>query len=187
MPSVNLNIIRVGSENFTAADETTISDAITTMRNIYATVGFTIPVVENWVISLAQANGRDVIDNDDEAEALTDEWTVPNRSVDVFAVKLYVGATAGLSPVSGPCDKDAKGMDGSVIEMNGGVTGQILAHEVGHYLGLSHVTGDSTNIMFPTVPNGGLLTASQGTTMSRHCFVSPPYSGFSMVIGKELV
>jgi len=187
MPSVNLNIIRVGSENFTAADETTISNAITTMRNIYATVGFTIPLVENWVIGLAQANGHDVIDNDGEAESLTDEWTVPNRSVDVFAVKLYVGATAGLSPVGGPCDKDAKGMDGSVIEMNGSTTGQILAHEVGHYLGLSHTTNDSTNVMFPSVPNGGLLTASQGDIMLRHCFVSPPYGSTSMIIGQDLL
>jgi hypothetical protein len=187
MPSVNLNIIRVGSENFTSADETTINNAIATMKTIYATVGLTIPVVENWVISLAQANGRDVIDDDGEAETLTDEWTVPNRSVDVFAVKLYVGPVAGLSPVSGPCDKDAKGMDGSVIELSGSVTGQILAHEVGHYLGLGHNTGDSTNLMFPTVPNGGILTAAQGSTMVRHCFVSPPYGSSSMIIGQDLI
>ena len=76
----------------------------------------------------------DVIDNDGEAEALTDEWTVPNNAVDVFAVKLYVGSTAGLSPVPGPCDKDAKGMDGTVVELIGGTTGLVLAHEVGHYL-----------------------------------------------------
>jgi hypothetical protein len=187
MPSINLNIIRVGSENFTAADETTINTAISTMKTIYATVGFSIPVVENWVIGLAQANGRDVIDNDDEAETLTDEWTVPNRSVDVFFVKLYVGAVAGLSPVGGPCDKDAKGMDGSVVEMNGSITGQILAHEVGHYLGLSHVTGDSTNLMFPNVPNGAVLTAGQGDIMLRHCFVTPPYGSFSMVVGQDLI
>jgi hypothetical protein len=139
------------------------------------------------VIGLAEANGRDVIDDNGEAEALTDEWTVPNRSVDVFVVKLYVGAVAGLSPVGGPCDKDAKGMDGSVVELVGTTTGQVLAHEVGHYLGLSHVNGDSTNLMFPSVPNGGLLTASQGNIMLRHCFVSPPYGSSSMTIGQDLI
>jgi hypothetical protein len=46
-------------------------------------------------INLAQANGRDVIDNDGEAEALTDEWTVQNNAIDVFFVKLYVGSVAG--------------------------------------------------------------------------------------------
>jgi hypothetical protein len=170
MPAVSVNLIRVGSEQFSSADEATINAAVTTLRNTYSTVGLTIRRVENWIISNAQAKGRDVIDSDSEAETLTDEWTVPNHNVDVFLVKLYVGAVAGLSPVAGPCDKDAKGMDGSVVELVGSTTGLVLAHEVGHYLGLSHVT-DSTNLMFPSVPNGGQLTAAQGNTMRSHCFI----------------
>lgn len=173
MPGISLNIIRVGSELFTAADETTINNAINFLRNTYATVGLSLRRVEHWIIPLARANGRDVIDNDGEAETLTDEWTVPNNNVDVFFVKLYVGTTAGLSPVGGPCDKNAKGMDGAVVELIGGNTNIALAHEVGHYLGLSHVTGDSTNLMFPSAPNGGTLTAAQGNTMRSHCFVEP--------------
>jgi len=173
MASIGLNIIRVGSENFTAANETEISNAINTFRNIYATVGVTLTRVENWIIPLARAGGRDVIDNDGEAESLTKEWTVPNHSVDVFVVKLYVGSVAGLSPVNGPCDKNAKGMNGSVVELITGLTGNILAHEVGHYLGLPHVTGNSNNLMFPSVPNGGQLTASQGATVRAHCFIEP--------------
>jgi Metallo-peptidase family M12B Reprolysin-like len=173
MPGISINIIRVGFENFSSADVTTINNAIETLRNTYATVGLTLRRVERYIISLADANGRDVIDSNGEAESLTDEWTVPNNAVDVFFVKLYVGSVAGLSPVSGPCDKNAKGMDGAVCELIGGTTGQVLAHEVGHYLGLSHVTGDSTNLMFPSAPNGGLLTAAQGNTIKSHCFVEP--------------
>jgi hypothetical protein len=172
MPGISINIIRVGSEQFTSADLTTINNAITVLRNTYATVGLTLRRVENYIITNAQANGRDVIDNNDEAETLTDEWTVNNNAVDVFVVKLYVGSVAGLSPVNGPCDKNAKGMDGTVVELLGGTTGQILAHEVGHYLGLSHVS-DSTNLMFPSVPNGGTLTAAQGNTIKSHCFIEP--------------
>lgn len=172
MPGISINIIRVGSEQFTPADLTTINNAITVLRNTYATVGLTLSRVEHYIITNAQANGRDVIDNNDEAETLTDEWTVNNNAVDVFVVKLYVGSVAGLSPLSGPCDKNAKGMDGTVVELLGGLTGQILAHEVGHYLGLPHV-GDSTNLMFPSVPNGGTLTAAQGNTIKSHCFVEP--------------
>jgi len=170
MPAISINLIRVGSDQFTSTDLTTINSAVTVMRNTYATVGISLRRVENWIITTAQAKGRDVIDSNSEAEALTDEWTVPNNNVDVFLVKLYVGAVAGLSPVSGPCNKDAKGMDGSVVELVGSTTGQVLAHEVGHYLGLPHVT-DSTNVMFPSVPNGGLLTTSQGNTMKTHCFI----------------
>jgi hypothetical protein len=62
-------------------------------------------------------------------------------------------------------------MDGAVVELIGSTTGQVLAHEVGHYLGLSHVTGDSTNLMFPSVPNGGVLTTAQGNIMKSHCFI----------------
>ncbi|MBE8518301.1 matrixin family metalloprotease [Amycolatopsis sp. H6(2020)] len=171
MPGISINIIRVGSENFTPTDLTTIDDAVNTLRNTYSTIGLTLRRVEHYIIPLASANGRDVIDSDSEAETLTDEWTVANNAVDVFFVKLYVGPVAGLSPVGGPCDKNAKGMDGTVCELIGGTTGQVLAHEVGHYLGLSHVTGDSSNLMFPSVPNGGQLTATQGNTMKSHCFI----------------
>jgi len=141
------------------------------LRNTYATVGLSLRRVEHWIIPLASARGREDIDNDGEASTLTDEWTVRNNNVDVFFVKLYVGATAGLSPAPGPCDKNAKGMDGAVVELITGLTGAILAHEVGHYLGLGHVANDSTNLMFPSVPNGGLLTSAQGATMRSHCFV----------------
>jgi reprolysin-like metallo-peptidase family M12B len=173
MPGIKINVIRVGSELFTAADLTTINNAINTLGSIYATIGLSLLPVEHYIIPLASANGRETIDNDAEAVTLTDEWTVPNHAVDVFFVKLYVGSVAGLSPVPGPCNKDAPGMDGTVCELIGATTGQVLAHEVGHYLGLNHVTGDSTNLMFPSVPNGGLLTVAQGNTMKAHCFVVP--------------
>ncbi|WP_309111046.1 zinc-dependent metalloprotease family protein [Saccharothrix sp.] len=173
MPGISINVIRVGFENFTAADATTINNALTTFTNIYATVGIQVRRIERYRIPLADARGRDVIDNNGEAEALTDEWTVRNNAIDVFFVKLYVGSVAGLSPVPGPCDKNAKGMDGAVVELIGGNTGLVLAHEVGHYLGLSHTTGSSTNLMFPSVPNGGLLTTTQGNRMKSHCFIEP--------------
>ena len=63
-------------------------------------------------------------------------------------------------------------MDGSVVAIEGSVntTGFVLAHEAGHYLGLSYSTS-SANLMFGTVPNGGTLTSSQGSNMRDHCFV----------------
>jgi hypothetical protein len=74
-----------------------------------------------------------------------------------------------------------------VVELVGSTTGQALAHEVGHYLGLSHVTSDATNLMFPTIPNGGLLTTTQGNTMRSHCFIENRYGYAFSVSGGESI
>lgn len=173
---VHMNIIRVGIESFTTADEEEIDAAIQFTRDTYATVSLGVGRVERFQITTAEAKGRDNIGGDGEAEDLTNEWTVPNNALDVFFVLTYAGATIGLSRVDGPCDKDAKGMDGSVvaIEGSGNATGFVLAHEVGHYLGLSHTNNVSGNLMFPSIPNGGALSAGQGTDMRDHCRVRNP-------------
>jgi len=171
VPAISINVIRVGSDQFTSSDLTTISNAVNTMRNTYATIGLTLRRVQHFAITTAKARGRDVIDSDDEASTLTDEWSIRNYAIDVFFVKSYVGPVAGLSPAPGPCDKNAWGMNGAVVELLGVNTGVVLAHEVGHYLGLPHLTASSANLMFPSVPNGGALTASQGNIMKSHCFI----------------
>ena len=178
-PHIHLNLIRVGTnENgwFSDADEQEIDTAVQIMRDIYATVSIGIGRVERYSITVAQANGRQDIDSDDEAETLTDEWTVPNDALDVFFVLTYAGATIGLSRTDGSCDKDAKGMDGSVIaiESDSRTTGFVLAHEVGHYLGLDqdfddNHSPDPNNLMYFQVPNGGQLTGGQGGVMKLHC------------------
>lgn len=170
---VHLNIIRVGIESFGDADEREIDGAIHATREFYDQVNLGVARIErNYFISTADADGRDNINNDDEAEALTDEWTVDNDALDIFFVLTYSGSTIGLSRVDGPCDKDAKGMDGSVVAIEGSAntTGFVLGHEAGHYLGLSHVSSNG-NLMFGTVPNGGGLTSGQGSNMRDHCFV----------------
>jgi hypothetical protein len=173
MANILINVILVGNELFTSADRIEVSDAIQRTRTIYATVGLSVSELW-WGIPLANARGREFIDDDGEAEALTDEWTVRNHGLDVFFVIGYAGSTIGLSRVDGPCDKDAKGMDGSVVAIEGApvTTGIVAAHEAAHYLGLSHVN-DPTNLMnpvaFSTATN---LTAAQGDNMRDHCFVT---------------
>jgi hypothetical protein len=171
---VHMNFIRVGSDQYTNNDLSEIDQALAFTRDTYAQVNLGVGRIEHYVISTADANGAENINNDDEAEELTDDWTVPNDALDIFFVLTYSGSTIGLSRVDGPCDKDAKGMDGSVVAIEGSpnTTGFVLAHEAGHYLGLSH-SSNSNNLMFGTVPNGGQLTSSQGSDMRDHCFVDP--------------
>lgn len=167
---VHMNIIRVGSDLFTAADERKIDSAVQFTRDTYATRNLGVGFLDHRFITVAQANGREFITDGDEAEELTNEWTVPNSALDVFFVRT-IGDAGGWSRVDGPCDKDAKGMDGSVIDMsnNTAFVGIALAHEAGHYLGLSHVNSPSGNLM---LPNGGTtLTSSQGSKIRSHCFV----------------
>ena len=168
---VHMNFIQVGSDQFTAADETEMDTALQFTRDNYSQVNLGVGRIEHFVISTAEAGGAENIDNDDEAEELTNDWTVPNSALDIFFVLTYATSTIGLSRVDGPCDKDAKGMDGSVVAIEGSVTttGFVLAHEAGHYLGLSH-SSSSSNLMFGTVPNGGNLTSAQGSDMRDHCF-----------------
>ena len=172
MPSVHINVILVGSDLFTLADQIEVLDAIQRTRTIYATIGLTVH--EAWFgISQAAAKGREFIDDDGEAEALTNEWTVANHALDVFFVRGYAGSTIGLSRVDGPCDKNAKGMDGSVVAIEGSpnTTGLVAAHEAAHYLGLGHVN-NTTNLMNPSVlASASTLTAAQGSNMKDHCFV----------------
>jgi hypothetical protein len=171
---VHMNFIRVGSDQFTNADLAEMDSALQFTRDTYAQVNLGVGRIEHYVISTAEAGGAENINNDDEAEELTNDWTVPNSALDIFWVLTYSGSTIGLSRVDGPCDKDAKGMDGSVVAIEGSVTtsGYVLAHEAAHYLGLSH-SSSSSNLMFGTVPNGGNLTSGQGSNMRDHCFVKP--------------
>jgi hypothetical protein len=133
-----------------------------------------IATIETYVISASDAGGYTTINSDDEAEDLTEDWTVRNSAVDMFVVRSYVGSVAGLSPVDGPCDKSAKGMNGVVVELLGSqaLTGVIMAHELGHYLGLPH-TNSTNNLMNPSVGTANtVVTTSQGNTMKQFpCFL----------------
>jgi hypothetical protein len=171
---IHLNLIRVGTNQngwFSNAEEREIDTAVQFARDTYATVNIGIGRVERYFITTDQANGRENIDSDDEARELTHEWSVPNDGLDVFFVLTYDGSHIGLSAENGPCDKSDKEMNGSVVAIEGvgNETGIVLAHEVGHYLGLEHRDNDSTNLMYPDVANLGRLTSGQGNTMKKHC------------------
>ena len=172
--SLDINIIRVGVENFTSNDELEISNAINITRSIFSNVQINLRTVSNFQISLSDAGSNAVIDNESEAKDVTNDWSVDNDALDVFVVRAMTDAD-GRSPVDGNCDKDVnKEMTGSVVSLNGDSAnvGNTLAHEIGHYLGLDHVP-DSGNFIGGNGSSDSWtgIFAWQGNIMRTHCFV----------------
>jgi hypothetical protein len=161
-----------------------IQYAIQVARDIYAQVDFGIRKIRWTRIPVADAGSYAWISGRDEAADLTDDWSGAGGGIDVFMVQTFAGAS-GWSNTMGPCSKKSKwGLSGAVIELQlqgHRSLGIILAHEVGHYLGLSH--GNSiTNVMGVDSDGNGVgqtdltstqLTSSQGNAMKRHCSVTP--------------
>jgi hypothetical protein len=189
---VHVNVIRVGIDNATDADLDKIDYAIYRARNIYRTVSLGLGRVEHYAVPASDANGRDDLGSQSEAEDLTHDWSVPNNGIDLFIVR-NISATdfIGISPVGGPCDKNDKNMNGVIsghINLGTEQLARTFSHEMGHYLGLKHNHGDNCpssaaerdNLMAQSrcansVRNSVILTGSQGNTIRGHCFVRDGY------------
>jgi hypothetical protein len=190
----DINIIRIGSDNFSDTDYLDLDYGIFKLRNIYNDEQVGIGKVEWYFVLSADADGLDTPNTEDELDEITHHWTVPNDALDIFVpfnmnVPSNGGQTLGLSPVDGPCDKsDPDVMNGSVTGLwntnpntPSDQTARTFAHEIGHYLGLPHRNSSITNLMCQSgtvLNNGGTirtatnLTDSQGDDIKEHCFMN---------------
>jgi hypothetical protein len=170
---VGVNVILVGNDTFTAGDRQRVRDSLAIVRQIYAQVSIGLDRVSWFGIPAADAGANAVIDSQAEAVDLTDDWTCANDSLDLFVVRTMNGAD-GWSAVGGSCDKNAKGMTGSVVSLNGTLqnSGNTFAHEMGHYLGLDHIA-DAGNFIGGDGASDSWtgIYQWQGNQMKKHCFM----------------
>lgn len=164
-------------------DVTKIQYAIQVMRDIYAQQGLGVRRLMWGFISSGDAGGYANIADRSEAVDLTEDWNGLDGGIDGFFVQSVGDNAAGWSNAPGSCDKDDKNdLSGAVLEVSGSrrFTGVLLAHEVGHYLGLQH-GNSATNLMGVDADGDGVgsinsnstgLTNAQGTTIRGHCSVS---------------
>jgi hypothetical protein len=188
--ALNFSIILVGTsddpgQNLVSwADRVAVQHGIQIAREIYGQVDLGIRKVYWSHIDRDDAGGYTTIDSSSEGNDLTNDFYGANDGLDIFFCP-NVDPADGWGPGSaGTCDKgDKDDWTGVVCQLGLGndFTGVLLAHEVGHYLGLG--TGpNATNFMGVDSNNDGIdeigvnstnVTTAQGNTMKNHCYVNP--------------
>ena len=171
-----LNITRVGAEGFSSSDYTKLYQAVDVTRTIYERRDVTFDV-DRRNLSNAQAGGFTVITSESEARDLFEQWSGPdNNFIDVFVVHSISGT--GFDGLAGdiPGPTSHAGRSSGVVVDKSGLNvpylGMLIGHEVGHYLGLSHVS-DAGNLMLSSssATDTNLNYDPQYRTIIRHGWV----------------
>ena len=194
---VNLNVFRVGADQFTDADHHRADFALFRVREVFDAAGLRMGRLAHYDIATADADGLDAPTSTADLIRLSRKWRGYKDAIDVFfprAMSVTVtidGKTysaLGRSAIDGPCDGKVVGddMSGAVCGLwwSFDETARTFAHEVGHYLGLEHNHGDDCptssaaqdNLMAQSrcassIRDSVDLTRAQGRTARSHCAV----------------
>ena len=186
MFAFGINITGVAGEDFTGQEWSDLDAAAERTRTIYERRDLTFSTDDRF-IPHAQVGGYEIIDSFDEFHHLLADWSGPNTNtnIDAFIVQAINvgGGVDGIDgSIPGPTSHD--GSDSGVIASKSGFVdasgarrlhsdylGMLIGHEIGHYLGLVHVS-DAGNLMLPSSGTNDInLSYDQYRTMIRHGWV----------------
>jgi hypothetical protein len=182
-PHFHLVVTAVGSDNFTNTVFGALDYSIFKIRNVYAQVGVGVGRVVHRNVLAANAHGLDVVTEEGELEDITDRFAVDGDSINLLIpasmnVPSDGGVILGKSAIDGPCEeKDDKGLNGSVSgPWSSEQMARTVAHEVGHYLGLTHRNDEPDNLMCQSgeansIRDSILLDSGQGDDIKDHCLM----------------
>jgi hypothetical protein len=182
MLSFGVNIIKVGA--FGSQEHVDLYDAVNQMRQVFERRDITLRGVNRHIISNADAGSYTTINSEDEFRDLLEDWSVPNNFVDVYVVQSFSwsGFNGFAGGIPGPAAKGGR-TDGVAADKSGftdasgtmrlpvTTLAQLIGHEIGHYLGLSHQETTNNLMRSNTGNRGPDLDYDQYRLMFPHGYV----------------
>ena len=182
MLAFGVNIIKVG--DFGAQEHADLYDAVDQMRQIYEQRDITLRGVGRYILNNSLAGGFTVLDSENEFRDMLERWSVPNDWVDVYVIQQFNwgGFNGFAGNIPGPTSKTGRedGIAGDktgftdasgTARLNTAVLSQLIGHEIGHYLGLDHVSTSNNLMLANTGSRGPNLDYDQYRIMFGHGFM----------------